>query len=301
MMRKLKLFARAAASNAVNAVSKDLHAALRRATGRGGGAQSPDVVAAYFRGCFDDYFEQLGVPPQEIGAWLQGKVVLEYGPGDMPGVALLMIAHGAERAACVDRFPWLRLSEVNRSALSLLALNMTADQRERLASCFEGEGLTGELRCDRVGYLVSDDGLSGIRGEADLVFSRSVLEHVNRLDLTLKDMAEALRPGGVMIHKVDLRSHDFDWGHPLDFLTVSPLAWRLLSSHNGSMPNRLRLSDFRALLKDEPFDDVVITPTARIEASEAEAIRPRLAAPFADRSQDDLTTLGFWLRARRWA
>ena len=98
---------------------------------------------------------------------------------------------------------------------------------------------------------------------------------------------------------MDLKDHDFQWGHPLDFLTVSPLLWRLMSSHNGSMPNRLRISDYRRILAPLPLQDVKFTVTDSIDAARAEAMRPRLAAPFRNRDIEDLTTLGFWLTARR--
>ena len=55
--------------------------------------------------CFNDYFVKLNIDKFNITGWLTGKAVLEYGPGDILGVALLMKAHGAKRVICVDRFP----------------------------------------------------------------------------------------------------------------------------------------------------------------------------------------------------
>ncbi len=293
--RRAFIFTRALGSNAVNMVSKDLHAALRRSTGRGVDGQPPETIARYFQFCLQDYCRDLGVPDGGVDEFLRGKVVLEYGPGDIPGVALLMVARGAERAICVDRFPLLRLSETNRAAVTALAASLPPAQRERLASCFTEPDHRGALHPDRVRVVVDRDGLSGLRGQADIVISRAVLEHVNRLDRTLEDSVLALRPGGVACHVVDLKSHGFEWEHPLDFLTVPSWLWRSMSSHNGSMSNRRRLSDYRRIVAGLPVSDLTITPTDVIPPELAESIRPRLAREFASCDLDDLTTLGFWM------
>src|SRR2546428_12973317 len=77
-------------------------------TGRGAAESSARQIADYFWSCFYDYFEILGIPASDIGRYLKGKTVLEYGPGDVPAVAVLMLAHGADAAVCVDRFELYR-------------------------------------------------------------------------------------------------------------------------------------------------------------------------------------------------
>lgn len=294
-----KVMGRAFASNALNAISKDLHASIRRATGRGQDATTPEEIARYQRETFERYLAALGVERRDWPAFLAGKAALEYGPGDLPGAALLLVAHGAERVTCVDRFPLLRMSEANREGVRILAETLEPAQRARLQDCFTGPGLEGGLRPERIRHVIDDDGLSGLRSEADLALSCAVLEHVNDLPGTLADMAAALRPGGLACHFVDLRSHGFDWGHPLDFLGVPAWAWRLVSSHNGSLSNRLRLSDHRRALAALPLADVRIEATEAIPEALAESARPWLAREFRDRSPEDLSILGFRLTCRR--
>ena len=290
---------RAFGSNVVNRISPRLHVALRRATGRGPGADTPQQIADHYRAAFDRYFAQWGIEPAGIPAFLRGRVVLEYGPGDLPATAMLFVAHGAERAICADRFPLLRQSERNRAALRALAAGLPPEAAARLAGCFDAPDFGGDLRPERIRYVVGADGLSGLDAEADVAISCAVLEHVNRLDLTLADMARALRPGGHACHVVDLASHGFEWGNPLDFLSVGDAAWRLMSSHNGSLTNRLRLSDHRRILEALPLAELELRVEATLPAGAVEQARPHLAPRFKDSDDADLAALRYWLLARR--
>lgn len=58
------------------------------------------------------------------------------------------------------------------------------------------------FRSGRIDSLVSD-----LRGSFDLVISHSVLEHVIDFDCHIKALSELLRPGGVMVHIIDLADH----------------------------------------------------------------------------------------------
>src|SRR2546428_11948896 len=72
-------------------------------TGRGAAESSARQIADYFWSCFYDYFEILGIPASDIGRYLKGKTVLEYGPGDVPAVGFLMLAPGGGGAGCGGR------------------------------------------------------------------------------------------------------------------------------------------------------------------------------------------------------
>lgn len=76
-------------------------------------------------------------------------------------------------------------------------------------------------------------------GTADVVGSYSVLEHVRDLPELLTQSRRLLKPGGLMIHRVDLRDHFFKY--PYAFLTFSRETWdRWLDP--GDLP-RHRLDD----------------------------------------------------------
>jgi SAM-dependent methyltransferase len=287
---------RAVATNQVARVAPAHYLRLTRQTGRGSpAAESPLQVAEYFERCFLDYFDQLGVPKASIGEYLTGKTVLEYGPGDMPAVALLMRAHGARSVYCVDRFPMLALTSRSRAVLSLLRERLPGPEGSAFDASFIAPGDMGSgLRTDCLEYLVTQSGLSGLRSAVDLVVSRAVLEHVNDLPATLADMCAALRPGGRAVHLVDLRSHGLHQQHRLDFLTWSPAIWHLMYSHKG-VPNRWRVDRYRELLTGSGLSVKKLQPTAVATIEEVDQVRPHLAQRFRNLRTEDLTWLGFWL------
>lgn len=288
-------FLRAFATNQLARISPAAYVRLTGQTGRGeGDAESAESIAAYFRECFDDYARELGVPSAQMPAFLEGKVLLEYGPGDLPGVALLMYAHGARKVYCVDRFPLVALSDKNRRALAILLDGLAPDLRARAAAAVNGPSLDANA----VEYIVRADGLSGFDAAIDLVFSRAVLEHVNDLDATFRDMAKALKPGGRALHQVDLRSHGLHKVNRLDFLTWRDSAWDLMYSGKG-FPNRHRVDRYREAIARAGLAEPTLRPTELARKDEVDDVRPRLAARFRGLSDEDLAWLGFWLATGR--
>lgn len=290
-----KRIARAIATDQLAHLAPRLYVRLTGQTGRGSEKQSARQVADYFKGCFADYFSMLGVASGDIGAYLAGKRILEYGPGDVPAVALLMVAYGADRAVCVDRFPLVSLSAANTAVLRCLLEDLDGEARRRAESCFRraGDPASG-LSDQRIRYLVRPSGLSGLNGTIDLIVSRAVLEHVNDLSATFADMRRALRPGGTAVHQVDLKSHGLHRRNPLDFLTWPPRLWSWMYGHKG-VPNRWRIDRYRQALAEAGLRTLRLQPTALAAPGDIAAVRPRLAAPFRDLSDEDLSWLGFWL------
>jgi len=288
-------FLRAFATNQLARISPAAYVRLTGQTGRGeAGAESAESIAAYFRECFDDYARELGVPLAHMPDYLRDKVLLEYGPGDLPGVALLMYAYGAEKVYCVDRFPLVALSEKNQRALAAMLAALPADARARAMAAFRGSALDSNA----VEYLVRADGLSGIDATIDLVFSRAVLEHVNDLDATFRDMANALRPGGRALHQVDLKSHGLHKANRLDFLTWRDSVWDLMYSGKG-FPNRHRVDRYRQAAASAGLATTALRPTELARQHEIDDVRPRLAPRFRALPDEDLAWLGFWLDAGR--
>ncbi|MCC6194982.1 MAG: methyltransferase domain-containing protein [Burkholderiales bacterium] len=287
-------FLRAFATNQLARISPAAYVKLTGQTGRGeAGTESAESIAAYFRECFEDYARELDVPLARMPAFLEGKVLLEYGPGDLPGVALLMYAHGARKVYCVDRFPLVALSDKNRHALALMVDGLPSDMRARAAAVSRGQALDANA----VEYIVRADGLSGLDAAIDFVFSRAVLEHVNDLDATFRDMARALRPGGRALHQVDLKSHGLHKANRLDFLTWRDSVWDLMYSGKG-FPNRHRVDRYREAIARAGLAAPVMRATELARKDEVDDVRPQLAARFRGLSDDELAWLGFWLATR---
>lgn len=287
--------ARATLTNQVARLAPALYVRLTGETGRGLGAESVGQAAEYFRRCFDDYFVQLRVASRDIADFLRGKRLLEYGPGDFPGVALLMIAHGAERVTCVDRFPLLAFSPKNLGVCRTLLDELAPAARARAMACFlEPDDPASGFRPERIEYRIDPDGLSHLCDEVDLVYSRAVLEHVNDLDATFRDMSRAMKHDALAIHQVDLKSHGLHRRNRLDFLTWSEFLWQLMYSHKGT-PNRLRVDAYRRAVRQADLAITRLEPTLLADPLEVEEIKPLLARPFRELSDDDLSCLGFWL------
>ena len=128
----------------------------------------------------------------------------------------------------------------------------------------------------------------------DIIFSNAVLEHVADVAGTLAACRRLLRPGGIMLHEVDLRSHQTYENHALQFLEYPSWLWRLMSSHNGE-PNRVRMPAYRQIAADLGFEEIETTVVASFPDELIAAVRPKLASEFRALSDGDLSPAIFVL------
>lgn len=265
MTYSFPVIARAIMSNLIARFAPAYYVRLTGQTGRGeSSAETADTIADYFQRCVTDYLDMLGISQSNRLSFLQDKVVLEYGPGDIPGVALLLVAQGARKVYCVDRFPLVSMGSKNLAVIQRLAVSLDAMQRRRFDQCFINPTKPEQgFNSDRIEYLIRPNGLSGLRSEIDIVISRAVLEHVNDLEATFDDMLQAMKPGAIAIHQVDLRSHGLHVSNPLDFLTPPNWLWQLMHSHKG-VPNRWRANRYAEILKRRNIRPTIFCPTENI-------------------------------------
>jgi SAM-dependent methyltransferase len=274
---------------------------------------------AYIDQVFDDYvrYGDLG------GDALAGKRVLELGPGDNFGVALLLLAAGAERIVVTDRFIPYRDPARQRQIYEALLARMTQAQRARVAGVdpaaadpFAGAPL------DALEETPIEEAAGILGAESfDLVISRAVLEHVGDLGRAFDAMDTMLVPGGRMLHKVDLEDHGlFSEGgqNPLTFLTVSDRVYSWMGEESAGLPNRVPIGwyltemerrgyEARFLVTNligsegelpafEPMTNTVIDERSRQLTRE---IRGGLKPRFRGWSDEDLAISGFLLDARK--
>lgn len=290
---------RAVATNLLARLAPGAYVRWTGQTGRGAASEeAPADIAQYFNDCVADYARQLGDGDGSIESFVRGKVLLEYGPGDLPGVAALMCAHGAAKVYCVDRFPLVQLSEKNAHVLQGLIDGAPEARRAALRASLLGGDVRQGFDPARIEYLVRPSGLSQLRETVDLVYSRAVLEHVDDLEASFSDMVAAMRPGALAIHLVDLRSHGLHRRNPLDFLDWSPALWQAMYSAKG-VPNRWRIDRYRDIVQKLPIDVLALEATRLLAPEVVAAARPTFAAPFRQVREDDLRWLGFWLVFRK--
>lgn len=171
----------------------------------------------------------------------EDKVLLELGPGDSLGSAVIARTLGARRTYLVDagRFATTDLGayvELQRY------LEREGFRPPDVASCGSFEDM---LTLCGAEYIT--DGLPGLRrlpaASVDLVFSQAVLEHVRlvEFDETQREVRRVLRPDGVASHQVDLKDH---LGGALNSLRFTLETWESrLMSESGFYTNRLRYSE----------------------------------------------------------
>jgi len=294
-MTDLVRIGRAILTNAIARVAPASYLKLTGQTGRGEArSETAEDIAAYFVRCVEAYCHRLGV--NQICRLIDGQIVVEYGPGDCPGVALLLLAKGASKVYCVDRFPMVTMSAKNVEVLRCLRSRLSVEEAARFDGAFIDAAEPGlGFNRDRLEYVVSQHGLSGLQGQANLVLSRAVLEHVDDLPGTFADMKRALKDGGVALHQVDLRSHGLHRNNPLDFLEWPNWLWALMYSHKG-VPNRWRANRYREIVTALGVENILIETTSRVPAITVREARPRLAAPFHDLDEEDLACLGLWVQ-----
>lgn len=278
----------------------------------------------YIRRVFDDYLRFASLRPEDI----EEKVILELGPGDNLGVALLFLAQGASRVVCLDKFRSVSDPERERRIYLALREQLTPEQRARFDDAIQ-LAPTVKLNSNRIegvygsGAQDADTVLGG--RQFDIIVSRAVLEEVTDTERAFLAMDRLLRPGGLSLHKIDLS----DYGtfasagmHPLEFLTIPPWIYRWMADDNGR-PNRRSIVYYRDKVKSFGYEgEVFITEVldrgagyrklegrrtrltsggdyGEEDLKQIGQIRPRLAAPFRDLADEDLLAAGIFLVARK--
>jgi SAM-dependent methyltransferase len=177
-----------------------------------------------------------------------GKRVLELGPGFNIGVPLLFAADGAAYAAGLDKFVPLQEGPYYARLYGKLREPMSPGQRANFDSAIQlSPQIT--LNASRMTYVYGKDVTECVQqlgpGSYDLIVSNAVLEEMYDPAPVFEAQDRLLRPGGLMIHRIDLGDYGMfsKYGfHPLEFLTVPDWAYRRMVEASGQ-PNR-RLVDY---------------------------------------------------------
>lgn len=287
---------KAVVTNVVAGVAPGAYSRWTSETGRGREPATIEETADYFLSCIRDYRDELGLSETGFREWLKDKDVLEYGPGDIPGVALLLIAYGAKSVVCADGFPLIKLSAFNESVLVALVDRMQGDDRERALNAMqafrETLGRSGAIR-----YITSRTGTYGVADSVDLIISRAVLEHVRDLRRTFHDMKIVMRKGGCAVHLVDLKSHGMHIDNPLDFLCWPSSLWALMYANKGA-PNRKRPDYYRRLASEVGLAVERYRPTGFVDERQWGDLKVSFAAEFRDLAYEDAACQGFWMILR---
>lgn len=222
-----------------------------------------------------------------------GGTLLEIGSGWLPIIPLLFRIAGARGTTLTDIEPLMDehtiasarhfIAEERAAVARALELPVETVDR-RLAAPFEPD------------YRVPWRPRDSADGSADLVVSRTVLEHIAPplLATLMRELHRIVRPGGLMCHIVDNSDH---WEHRdktisrVNFLRFEdgPL-WRLACFNPQNYQNRLRHSDYLELFRRTGWDVVIAEGEPDPRCLEDLRSMP-LARPFRGRSFRDLAIL----------
>ena len=183
---------------------------------------------------------------------IQGRTIVEVGPGDAIPLALLFLGTGAKKYIAFDRF----IGDVlNASSLALykaieadLPEEIKAGWHKLRVDCSRA-GLEDLFARDMISLLPISIEEATTPDVADFIVSFNVLEHLSDMEQALRRMAIILKPDGMMIHRVDYGPHDV-WSryrNQLTFLVLPDWLWRLMGSNRG-YPNRTRHSEVMSIL-----------------------------------------------------
>jgi SAM-dependent methyltransferase len=277
--------------------------------------------AGYIRYMFDEYMRFIDGDETDLA----GKRILELGPGDNYGVALLALTKGAKEFVCLDKYAAIRDLEFEQRVYWELRETLSGSEKERFDTCVIIDG--GPTFNPDVFRSIDDcpvEEADRRLGEEpfDYIWSRSVLEYLKNPDRAFDMMDLLLAPDGTMIHKVDVRDDGMFSAaghHPLTFLTLSEATYRRMTSHSYR-PNRWPLSFYRTHLsrykytfqlpvthilghtKELAAPKVAIKEGReyrREDVNRIKEIRSTLAEPFKPVSTEDLLSSGFFVVAQK--
>jgi SAM-dependent methyltransferase len=218
---------------------------------------------------------------EAAGKSIRGCRVLLFGYGGGFGVGLELLRAGAKHVVLLDPYA-VPLSAVNRAVAAKGQPYLTISGSEVHPN---PEWLTVVNR--PLGWYLAEGGQP-----VDLLFSNSVLEHVDNLSSVVPDLARVTAPAGEQFHFIDMRDHFFKY--PFEMLCHSEKVWRGILNP-GSNLNRLRMRDYERLFA-RSFTEVTVEPLATdIPAFRAARARIRPEFLTGDETQDAVTRI--FLRA----
>jgi SAM-dependent methyltransferase len=280
------------------------------------------------RYCYSVFLRHLVAIHTATGSVPLGRIA-ELGPGDSLGVGLAALIAGAEQYYAFDVAPFssqARNLQVFDELVGLFQQRADlpgraeipqikpaiADERfpihilndDRMAKALDPAriaalrlDLSGDAggRGNSVSYVAPWFDPATVQDETlDWIFSQAVMEHVDDLETTYDICYRWLKPGGLMSHQIDFRSHGTapSWdGHR----AYGDVAWWMLRGARPYLINRQPLSAHRTIPQARGFElieQVLIEGGPTIEPA-------RLASRFRTWSEEDIATAGAFVVHRK--
>ena len=227
---------------------------------------------------------------------IEGKSVLEIGPGNSLATGLLFLASGAKKVFLVDRFKHL-FWDKHDIAFHRKVLERIEKERFPFASIASKTIIftkSGSIDFDtsKLEFRFGDAANLPLENcSIDIIFSNAVLEHVHNASKAINEMSRVTKPGGIGMHEIDLRDHFFQ-AMPLRLLRYPDWLWNLMTQNRPGYTNRLRLPDYLKFFKTSGF---LIEKLVTTREYEGELSSLKMARKFTCYSSNEMKVLAFWV------
>jgi SAM-dependent methyltransferase len=273
---------------------------IRQTTGTGNPQLDQDIVqiVEYSKGVFEKYCRYMA--KKNMNTTLNNKTIVELGPGDTMATAFFFLAYGAKRVVCFDRFKLLQNTTKNTLIAQQVLSILPEQQRQHLQTILSFDDLK-QVRWDpiRLQYLHNRyENITLENNSVDIILSNAVLEHVQNLDVLFSHMYRILKPGGIMVHAADLKSHELHHATQLDFLTIPSSLWKYMTFYRGA-PNRARKTDYEKLINHYGFELTFFKFTSRIPQEDIHIFIQKYPNHAANFATEDLSCGGFLFAAKK--
>ncbi len=211
------------------------------------------------------------------GVSIEGKRILELGPGSDLGIGLCLLHAGAAQYCAVDKFP--------------LAINTPLPLYDRLAAA-SGVSLDPLSDPSRLRYEIRPDFDLRDLGQFDVFLSNAAFEHFDDVDGVIRQLADMAAPGALFLAEIDLQTHS-RWIRDRDPNNIYRYPDKLYRVFNfPGQPNRVRPVEYERALGRFAWRDIQMAPMNRFD-SRGRAVHQRF------RQDAYLDWLSFTLVARR--
>lgn len=197
---------------------------------------------------------------EQVPVSLAGADVIELGTGRTPELALAFSACGARSVRGFDVLIQVPTDWPSRVTAGREIAAAVADHSNDVGTDEELVKCVSFTRFDGHQLPLADQSI-------DLIFSKSVLEHVSptQVEPLVREMYRVLRKGGAGVHAIDLRDHMHidgekvrgDW---LDALRYPEPLFRAMFSNRSTSINRLRAHEWSHVFASAGFQLVHMEP-----------------------------------------
>lgn len=235
---------------------------------------------------------------------IEDKILLELGPGDDLGVALLALASGAKRYFSLDKhalaaaspqtFYDTLLQDIRKNLSTHTSIIQKLEETHALPLQAQSEqDFPIQYRCDG-----DFDPRVFPPHSVDIIFSQAAFEHFDNVRELFSRLENVTRSGTVLIAEVDLKTHtrfirDRD---PLNIYRYGDWLYGALK-FSGS-PNRLRPFEYKNILEESGWTDIEIFPLKTLLQADLKQTASSLAKKFRH-EKNEMEILEFMLCAKK--